>query len=472
MTNFPDNPQNNSQAQTAFNDILRSESPIATDEPLLLFAAEVDDPLHYLFETGGWRETYGASRQLSTLEDKFRAALVASGVMPDVLHADSGRIMTLLPANTDAAALLKRIARIPPELTGKLTVSAMTHRLTVRQLLSGPYRAPVGVIGIPGVTSYQARINRYFGLDSQSSVPTLDAVAARHHFGEVIALSRQLIGHERESRVIVPFYECLPFAERCAACHTRPAERLIQYQAICGICWRKRQAAIDAPPILDQVRALIALRVPNMDRLLEAQRPPAAYRRMAATLTGALRRAASGSGGLAVWQSADCAWVAAPVDTALDVAQRAALTFAALTREVIREPLHIGVCAGYAAPEHLAQGARAALAETFRDGDPIALATGGHITRYAPDDLDRLQRGIHALATAQSALTPFADLATHITQQTASMYYVYGRARMTDDQRRPLDAIEGEWGKNTPRFYRALNDMIGLLGSADADSHA
>ncbi len=455
--------------QTLFYD----DNPPLTDDPITLFAAEVDDPYQYLFESDVWAETIGAGRQLLTLAEKLRVALPTG----ELLHADAGRILTLMA--DPSSDLLSRVARVPPELTGVVTLSAITYPLTVRGVFRGLYRAPLTVIGIPGVNNYQTRINRYYGLDSPSSVPSADAIAARRHFGEVVALSRILIGRARESRLIVPFYECLPFAERCRSCRVRPSERLIEDIPICGICRRKRTAvsgsAATAPP------ALIMLRVPARDRILEDQPTPAAYRRTATLLSEAIGRAltAGGSSSQILWLSGADALLAVPAGESMAVAARILGHFATSLRGHFQGAavLHAGIVAGVGTPRRSFAAVQGALTDAIRAGSEIGLRTGdargtdlpSETTLYAVDDLARLGQTARQFAAAHFPADVFADLSGQIARGTASLYFAYGRARLDGEARRLIDSLEREWGRETLRFYRALSDIVSLGVALNSD---
>ncbi len=454
--------------------LLRDEHATPTDDALTLFAAEVDDPCAYLFESESWLEVHGASRHLLAIGEQLRAALKAEGAA-DFLHADAGQIMTFVAAVDQARLnpLQQAIERIAPETTGVVTISSVVQPLTVRQALEGLYRSPTNVIGIPGVNSYQGRINRYYGLDSPSTVPSVSAIAARRHFGETLTLIRQQLSAVRASQIIVPFYECLPFAERCASCRIRPAERLKAHNPICGICYHKQIAA--QPNATAHLSALIAVRVPGMSRLLEEQRTPAAYRRTASTVYGALQRAVAGSGALLLWLSDNSALLAASTRDVLEATSRLFVTFAALTRGSLKAPLvlSIGVAAGSGSPPTLYRLAQQALAAALRSPDQnlsglsLTSATRNGAVEaplYAPEALMRLQDAANQFAAARFPPDTLTDLPAQIARGTASMYYVYARTRLDANLRRLLDQVEEEWGKDSVRFYQALSDVITLQG--------
>ncbi len=446
--------------------LLHDEHPTPTDDLLTLFAAEVDTPSDYLFESDHWGDVCGAGVQLAGLADQFRAALTAENCR-DILHLDAGRVMAFVPDQIIGERLQKAVERLAPIKTGMVTISTICHVFTVRQLVEGLYRAPTHVIGIPGVNSYQGRVNRYFGVESQSTIPTPAQIAARHHFGEVIALTDQLLQRARESRLIRPFYERLPFAERCESCQIRPAERLLENIPICGICQRKRSAA----PNTESYSALIMVRVPSLSKLRRSQRTPAAYRRLLTAYETAFGRAIERSGARCLWVSGDTALLAARAETALESVTRLMTTLIDLTRDTSL-PFSVGIGAGNAEPQTLLKLANSAAADALRSPEPnrIALrfldAARFESPSYTMDMVERLQSAARRFISARFPTDAFPDLSLQIARGTASLYYVYGRTRLDESHRRLLDGLEDEWGKDTMRFYHALDDLINLQMAA------
>jgi hypothetical protein len=172
------------------NPLLRGEQPPA-DVPLFLFAAEFDQPLSYIFESDRWDEVIGAGHRIASAASKVRTVLAADGYTAnDLLHSDGGSLLALVHDRAVAARWVESIERAVATETDIVTVSTLIHPITIRQLTSGLYGTPRSVVGVPGVSDYQERINRYYGLSSRSTVPKEDAVAQRRHFGEVVALVR------------------------------------------------------------------------------------------------------------------------------------------------------------------------------------------------------------------------------------------------------------------------------------------
>src|SRR5262249_53900833 len=95
----------------------------------------------------------------------------------------------------------------------------------------------------------------------------------------------RLMNRAMESREIFPFYEMPPFAERCAICHHRSAER-IDGVPICGVCSRNRAAS--KADQLDRV-GLIVIEALDLDQALEDMRGPSMHRTFYADIDETLR---------------------------------------------------------------------------------------------------------------------------------------------------------------------------------------
>src|SRR5258706_4989383 len=76
--------------------LLRGEIP-TNEAPLALFAAELDRPVDYLFESDRWDEISGAAARLANASAKILAILAADGYASvDLLHADGSSILALV----------------------------------------------------------------------------------------------------------------------------------------------------------------------------------------------------------------------------------------------------------------------------------------------------------------------------------------------------------------------------------------
>jgi hypothetical protein len=336
------------------------------------------------------------------------------------------------------------------------------------------------------MTVHQARVNRYYHVESPSTVPPADRIAARRHFGEAVQLVRHLARRAHEERLLVPFYECLPLVERCASCRTRPAESGVLGKPLCGICRRKREAVRTT----EKTRwvAVIGARLPNADRL--DQRTPGAYQRKASAIAEAWQSALfaaekRGVGVKIVWQSGDMAWLIAPAAEALPAAKELCQVFAAT--HITENPL---LCVGIALGEFgaralytAARGAVAdALADMARSGSPgairVRLLNASRVyesvpdtdgLRYTPDTLNRLHTAAQTLAVRHFPIDAFSDLPDILAQQTAqaaALYFEHSRTRLDDPARRLLDPLIDDfgtaWGGGTARFFHAMADVLGV----------
>src|SRR5215813_12563762 len=62
--------------------LLRGEQPTA-DAPITLFAADIEHPLDYIFESERWDEISGASRRLARAGDRLHSILANDGYAAD-----------------------------------------------------------------------------------------------------------------------------------------------------------------------------------------------------------------------------------------------------------------------------------------------------------------------------------------------------------------------------------------------------
>ncbi len=457
--------------------LLRGERP-TKDIPLALFAAEIDHPLRYLFESDRWDEVMGASKRLARANEKMRAVLAADGyTADDLLHADGGGLLALAHDRAFAERWSEAIQRAVALETDIVTVSTLVYPVTVDQLMGGLYRAPRTVIGVPGVSDYQERINRYYGLSSPSTIPKEDAVAQRRHFGEVAALVRSLLIRARESNQIVPFYESLAFAERCTSCRTRPAERLAD-DPVCGVCLRKRNET-SADKRTPEPVALVWLEAVALDRLLERQRTPLAYHRLYTEINEALHLAVPGRLNTMVLASGG-GWLlfAAPIANALDAAT-SALEAVVLHYGLKPPTAFITAIALADAPgqlralDDLLRQAVVALRQASAGSESLLdvrmLRPDRAFDRfrkpYTVGEARRLTAGIAVLQEASLPDNVFPQLTEQITRGNAGLYYTLERAKLSPAQQDTLHRLERAWDAGStpgPRFYTLLADALVL----------
>jgi hypothetical protein len=459
--------------------LLRGEYP-TKDVPLTLFAAELDYPLHYIFESNRWGEVSGASRRLASAGDKMRAILAKDGYGPDdMLHADGGSVFALVHDRPLAERWAEAVERAIALETDLVTVSTLIHPVTAQQLRNGLYGTPRSVIGVPGVNDYQERINRYYGLDSPSTVPREDLIAQRHHFAEVVALMHSLLIRARESRQVVPFYEALPFAVRCSSCRVRPAERSSD-GPICGVCLRKRNEARAAQP---ERPALVWLEAAGLDRLLEQQRTVAAYRRVYREISEVLNMAIPNR---ATLLAASSGWtiLALPGDEALDTAT-GALEAIALHYNLKPPTPFVAAVAMGTGPEPfraLFDLANRTALNLRRTIDAAACLLDVRVldrpfdryrSPYTVDEARRLSAGVAALREArlrEEAWPAFADLPEQAARGNAGLYYTFERSKLPAAAQDALKRLERLWEIGPapgPRFYAMLSDALALARLVD-----
>ena len=449
--------------------VLRGEIPQALDSmPITLFAARLDQPLRYVFESDRWDEIYGASRRLSRAGDKLRSVLAADGyTADDVLHASGDGITALCHDRALAERWSDAIERAVAAETDLVTVSTAVHTLTLQQVIGGLYRAPRTVLGVPGFNDYQERINRYYGLSSASTVPTDEAIAQRRHFGEVAALLHSLLTRAAASRQIVPFYEALPFAESCASCRTRPAETLND-GPVCGVCLRKRKEPQSTSQIgLNEPIALIRIEAVGFERKLEDQRSPSAYHRLSVEVNDLLRAASKARSGItSLALGGGWAVLVLQAGTALDAAL-AILGIVADNKQPFAVVIALGTAPGQFRVLHdLAEKS----VSHMRRIDATALdirvnQPGQPFDRFRKpftvDEAQQLMAG--AAILRQTPLPPdsFSQLAEQVAHGNAGLYYTFERSKLSSAHQQTLDRLERTWLPG-PRFFVMLSVVLTL----------
>jgi hypothetical protein len=453
--------------------LLRGENP-AVDTPLTLFAAMLERPLDYLFESDRWDELSGAARRLAQGWTKARAVLAADGYPAEyLLHCDGGSLLALVHDRAIAERWAVDMERIVAAETDLVTAATLVHPVTMAQIANGLYATPRTVIGVPGMNDYQERINRYYGLSSPSTVPKEDAVMQRRHFGEVVALVHLLLVRAVETRQVVPFYEALPFAERCASCRVRPAER-IEDSPVCGVCMRKRGEAQGQAP---ERAGLVWLEAVGLDRVLEQQRTPSAYQRTYTEIDEALHIAVPNRLGATVLASQH-GWMllALPAPQALEAATSALEALTLHYRSQSPTPFIAAVALGtapnqcrslHALVQRMLLGLRQASPGIGSLLD-VRVASEPFDRFRKPYTLDDARRLITGAAILQEETLPaglFPDLAEQTARGNAMLYYTFERSKLPEKAQEAFKRLESAWNVGAtpgPRFYAMLSDALAL----------
>jgi len=453
--------------QQLLGPLLRGETPQLSDSiPVTLFAARLDQPLRYLFESDRWDEIYGASRRLIRAGDKLRSILAADGYTPDdLLHAGGDSIFALCHDRALAERWADSIERAVAAETDILTVSTAVHTLTLQQVIGGLYRAPRTVLGVPGFNDYQERINRYYGLSSASTVPTDEAIAQRRHFGEVATLLHGLLTRAAESRQIVPFYEALPFAERCSSCHIRTAETLND-GPVCGVCLRKRKEPQPTSQIEpDKNLALVRLEAVGFERALEDKRSLAAYRHLSVEINDLLKAASKARPGvISLGVGGGWAILITQAGTALDVALAilGVVTGHKLPLAVVVE---VGSAPGqFRTLYDLAEQAVSYMRRIEATALDIRVNQPGQPfdrfrKPFTVDEAQQLMSGVSILRQAPLPPGSFAQLAEQITRGNTGLYYTFERSKLSSTHQQTLDRLEQTWLPG-PRFFVMLSAAL------------
>jgi hypothetical protein len=458
--------------QHVLGPLLRGEQ-LTADFPITLFAAQLDHPLDYVLETDRWDEVYGSSRRLARAADKMQKVLTADGLTTDdLLLSDPSNIVALCNDPSTAKRWTEAIERAVAAETDLVTVSSVIHPLTTRQITGGLYRAPRSVIGVPGMSDYQERINRYYGLDSKSTVPRDEQVAQRRHFGEVVALLHGLLARSRETRQVVPFYEALPFAERCASCRIRPAERIDNPLdgPVCGVCHRKRKEP--APGKLDRA-ALLWIEAVGLDTLLEDQRSPAAYRHLCREVNDTLRTASRAKPGTTLLAAGN-GWIVlvAPGTTALETASAVLDSISSHYGMKLLLPFIAAVALGTEPDQfrllHRLMDQLIAKMHRTVEGPACWLdiaCLNQPFDRFRkpfnPDDTRQLIAGVQILREAKLPTDAFGELPEQTARGNAGLYYTLERSKLSQAQQQALQRLERTWDAAPgPRFFSMLSAAL------------
>src|SRR5262245_20086474 len=120
--------------QNLLSPLLRGEaipSITAYDTPVCLFAATVDQPQQYLFETERWDEVSGAGKRLARAGEKMRAVLAADGYTDsDLLHHTPTSLIALCHDPALAQRWSEAVERAVAAETDIVTVSTVAHTVT------------------------------------------------------------------------------------------------------------------------------------------------------------------------------------------------------------------------------------------------------------------------------------------------------------------------------------------------------
>jgi hypothetical protein len=435
-----------------------------------LFWLAPRDPFGYLFEVDDWASVMGGALALTELDERLAGIIRATNLPEtDVYHVDGGRFFVQL-AEHDPYPLLKDAIREAATLTGALTLESAILPITPSQLTEGLHPIPERVVGVPGVTPYQARINRYYKQANPATLPTPEQFAARRHFGQVWDRMRTLAQLDRftaSPTFAYPVEEILPFIERCPLCGIRPVEVRGGGSEWCGVCEKRISGAPSAPPYT----LLIRYQVSGLDRLLAEQPTPELYRRTYRRVQSALERACVISGAETLYRAGDQGLLA-DRGNGLAALWKLPEIFSDHLRDQFKSlTLTVGAAAGVTPPSTLFESAGVALAAAVRSDDPgrvFVLTVNESGVRSEPTGypLEGLRALIQLTEVLRSIARPegfLVDLAEQLRRGTAGLYIGYGRIRLAPSDRVTFDALESQWGAGSAKFQRALNDALTLL---------
>jgi len=424
----------------------------APDAPLTLQLLTFDHVRAYFTEVDRWGALHGAARQIEQLHARIERRIRFDSV-PSLI-AQPGRYLLAFEDAAQADRFRGEIAREAAALTGSLQVNCAQLTLEASALFDGLLPIPARVVGIPGVTPYQARINRYYGLANAGTVPTAEQARARRHFGQVYA--RLLDQLEATSAGIAPFYECLPFAERCSACRERPTSAFVNGEPRCPVCELRERTGASM--------AILAITLPGSERALIKQTSSAAFARVAAAIDTVTAPVLANPGALRLHDAYETRLIATP--------KRGLLDLIAKLPDAVRLPsgdetrVIVSAAYGPAAPRTLIEMAERGHHKLSPDRIGIASSPDSFGT-YSAESLEWLRATVERLRGANLPPAAFANLPEQLARGTAALYTTYERLRLAPLMLRALDATEAQWGRESARFYRALADALALIRGDD-----
>ncbi len=426
----------------------------APDALLTLQLLAFGDVRAYFTEVDTWGALHGAARQIEQLHARIERRIRFDSI--PALLAQPGRYLLAFEDAAQAERFRGEIAREAAALTGSLQINAAQLTLAASALFDGLLPIPSRVVGIPGVTPYQARINRYYGISNAGTVPTAEQASTHRHFGQVYA--RLLDQLETTNTGLAPFYECLPFMERCSACRERPASVFLNGEPRCQVCELREDTGASM--------AILAITLPDSARVLSRQTSPAAFARVAAAIEAITAPMLANPGALRLHDTYESRLIATP--------KRGLLDLLAKLPDAVRLPsgdetrVLVSVAYGPASPRTLIDMAERGGLHRTSSPDRIGIASSlDSFSTYSADSLEWLRGTVERLRSANLPPDAFANLPEQIARGTAALYSTYERLRLSPLMLRALDATEAQWGRESARYYRALADALALLRGDD-----
>jgi len=250
--------------------------PIDHNAPVAILSADTDKVQDYVFESARLPEIRGGSMLLQGLNEEV-AGLVKQAVDPDcVIYAGGGSLLAVVPDDADLLAELKlKIEASYPQRTGVATTTCITYSTTAGELRDG-----YGMATLEAVNALRqahpadwARIAVGYEVHGQDGKPpgevSKEDFKAHRGFGQIVKLAGVELRRRKDSRLLAPFYEALPHAQRCHSCGKRPAARMYRLHEepwpLCPPCALKIETRYaDRSHWLDEYLAFLA-RHPDLE---------------------------------------------------------------------------------------------------------------------------------------------------------------------------------------------------------------
>ena len=225
-----------------------------TEVDLALLAADTDRTQDYVFESAKLPEIRGGSELLRKLnEESIPRILSSAGLPPEcVLYAAGGSLLAIVPASI-ALSLIESIENLYPDETVTATISCVSQKVTPKQLLYGLNR---GELFLQNLNDLKDKLQpEDWDRILLSYASTKNGIIAEHSFkqeqgfGQIVQVMGNLLRQHKDSPLVKPNVETLPFAMRCRVCQIRPAEFMHRYfeediWPICNACRQRVKPGI------------------------------------------------------------------------------------------------------------------------------------------------------------------------------------------------------------------------------------
>jgi len=224
------------------------------DKPLTVFSFDTDKIKEYVFASPKLPEIRGGSKLIKKLDWKLKRDNSGSEIkeilgqfdLPDeaVVYASGGGGILIVPAK-QAEDVAKEIKYRFSKATLGATVTCAWLKVHPMDLIYG-YRC------------------LEFGLDDAKKIIEKNGAETlsekwknKKCFGELITILSENLQRKKGEPENIPFFEAIPYAERCDSCGMRPAkEKAYDDKKICEVCLKKMRIGREGEDRAEDMRAI------------------------------------------------------------------------------------------------------------------------------------------------------------------------------------------------------------------------